>query len=226
MKVDFLAQLATLTRDGDQGEDKAAEALEVCRDFYATLGADAPHVDTVYNDFLAAGGQSTIYKCGTTNSTIEPSVTASKIFFTVEDKNMTELEIINRATADAGVRAPLYYFHENGFIEEFLAGKVDLWGSQTLHVTDRQVWSQVADRVGRLHSIQLDDIDQDKYKHGIEGWWNTRNINEHFDMLKWVMENDYFGNGFTLEVATIKRTVNIFLFIRNSCKYPKSHWTS
>ena len=199
MRADFLATLLSGQSRVARQDDNGAAALQVCQDFYATL-TNAPPVDTVYNEFLAAGGQSTIYRCGTIDATTEPAVTASKIYYTMEDKNMTEIEIINRATADAGIRAPVYYFHENGFIEEFLAGKVDLWKAQTLNVTDRAIWANLAQRVGRMHSLELDSIDKEKYLRGIEGWWNTRLIREHFNTLNFVMSNDFFGNGFTLEV--------------------------
>ena len=202
MKADLLAKfLRYQASNVERSPEDEANAMAICQEFYATL--DAP-LDSVYNEFLAAGGQSTIYRCGTTNSTIEPAVTASKIFYTVDDKNMTELEIINRATADAGVRAPLYYFHENGFIEEFLSGKLDLWKTQEkglLTVRDREIWSNVAKNVGEMHAIELDNIDQEKYLHGIEGWWNTHEIAEHFTTLQFVMKNDYFGNGHTYDVS-------------------------
>ena len=72
---------------------------------------------------------------------------------------MTEIEIINTAASEAGIRSKgtqcltkqtfyclAYYFHEGGFIEEFL-DKVDLWKSQLEGgptVRDQAVWSQAA----------------------------------------------------------------------------------
>ena len=162
----------------------------------------------MFNEFLAAGGQSTIYRCGTSNEGTVPAVTANKVYYTLEDKNMTEIEIINRATADAGIRAPVYYFHENGFIEEFLSDKIDMWKSQEegiLNVRDREIWTNVAKKVGQMHSIELNNIDKEKYKRGGEGWWNTREIQEHFSTMKFIMSSDFFSNGFTLEVTYFPR---------------------
>jgi len=207
MRADFLATFFGSQNGVARQDDGAAEAaLQVCQDFYATL-TNAPPVDTIYNEFLAAGGQSNIYRCGTTDATTEPAVTASKIFYSVEDKNMTEIEIINRATAEAEIRAPVYYFHETGFIEQFLAGKVDLWQAQTLNATDRAIWTNLAQRLGRMHSLELDNIDQEKYLRGIEGWWNTRQIHEHFETMNFVMSSNLFMNGFTQEVFL--RDINI-----------------
>ena len=51
------------------------------------------------------GGQSRLYRCHTTNNGTEPAETASKLYLTTNDKNMTELQIINSAASDAGVRS-------------------------------------------------------------------------------------------------------------------------
>ena len=108
---------------------------------------------------------------------------------------MTEIEIINRATASAGIRAPVYYFHSGGFIEEFLSGKVNLWKSQedkSLTVRDRAVWSNVARLIAEMHSLELDTIDKAKYTRPSEGWWNTRLIREHFIDLLWSLNDGMF----------------------------------
>ena len=47
-------------------------------------------------------------------------ILASKIYYTADDKNMTELKIINTELNEAGIRAPLYWFHDIGFFEMFL----------------------------------------------------------------------------------------------------------
>ena len=74
----------------------------------------------IENSHVANGGQSTIFKCSTSEDGIHPQVAASKVFYTTADKNMTELGIINTELSNAGVRYPLYWFHDNGFFEEFL----------------------------------------------------------------------------------------------------------
>ena len=50
-------------------------------------------------------------------------MTAQKIYYQTEDKNLTELAIVNTELSDAGVRAPLYWFHDQGYFEEFLGHK-------------------------------------------------------------------------------------------------------
>ena len=51
------------------------------------------------------GGQSRVYRCYTTNNGIEPAQTANKMYLTTIDKNMTEIEIINTAASEAGIRS-------------------------------------------------------------------------------------------------------------------------
>ena len=170
------------------------EALAVCHDFYSSL-ATPPPLETVYNSFLAEGGQSYIYRCGTSNNSTVPLLTANKYFKSVIDKNLTEIEIINRASAAAGIRADVYYFHPNGFIEEFLSGKQNLWQSEAnggLTVRDREVWSNAAKLIAQMHSIELDDIDKEKYKRPSEGSWNTRLIKEHFTDMLWFVNDGFF----------------------------------
>lgn len=50
-------------------------------------------------------------------------MTAQKIYYSTEDKNLTELAIVNTELSDSGVRAPLYWFHDQGYFEEFLGHK-------------------------------------------------------------------------------------------------------
>ena len=45
------------------------------------------------------------------------------VYYTVEDKNITEMQTVGYAVSDAGIRAPLYWFHDAGYFEEFLGHK-------------------------------------------------------------------------------------------------------
>ena len=54
---------------------------------------------------------------------VYPSITAQKIYYSTEDKNLTELSIVNTELSNAGIRAPLYWFHDEGYFEEFLGHK-------------------------------------------------------------------------------------------------------
>ena len=45
------------------------------------------------------------------------------MYYTVEDKNITEMQTVGYAVSDAGIRAPLYWFHAAGYFEEFLGHK-------------------------------------------------------------------------------------------------------
>ena len=68
-----------------------------------------------------------------------------------------------KAVSDGGVRAPLYWFHDNGYFEEFLGHKKDLWFHPTgLALNDKIVWSKTAENFGLLHRISIPDIDQSK----------------------------------------------------------------
>ena len=209
MKVDLLSASALIQKNVKSLDGEGA--LKICQDFYASL-ENAPSVDSVYNEFLAAGGQSVVYRCGTTDEATLPSETASKIYNTVDDKNMTEIELIARATADAGVRHPLYYFHPNGYIEEFLAGKVDMWKSQeadSLTVRDPQILNGLARNLGKLHSIELDSIDKERYKRPGEGWSNTRELKAHFDILKFILITDIWNYGVSYEVSQQKENLEL-----------------
>ena len=45
------------------------------------------------------------------------------MYYEPGDKNITEMQIIGKAVSDAGIRAPLYWFHAAGYFEEFLGHK-------------------------------------------------------------------------------------------------------
>ena len=48
------------------------------------------------------------------------------MYYEPGDKNITEMQIIGKAVSDAGIRAPLYWFHAAGYFEEFLGHKKGL----------------------------------------------------------------------------------------------------
>ena len=85
-------------------EEFDQRAEEVCQKFYSTLD-NPPPSDSVRNDFLAQGGQSRVYRCYTTNNDTDPAQTANKMYLTTIDKNLTEIEIINTAASEAGIRS-------------------------------------------------------------------------------------------------------------------------
>ena len=104
-----------------------------------------------------------VFKCECNSNEINPSIVAQKLYYTTDDKNITEIALINEAVSDGGVRAPLYWFHDNGYFEEFLGHKKDLWFHPTgLALNDKIVWSKTAENFGLLHRISIPDIDQIK----------------------------------------------------------------
>ena len=119
-------------------------SVQYCKDFYRDFhGVEDPRKTS--NRFLAAGGQGMVsvcgsgrtdssvrytayshiqvYECRTSEENVEPEVVASKLYYTTDDKNLTEINLINTAISDAGVRATLYWFHDRGYVEEFLGHK-------------------------------------------------------------------------------------------------------
>ena len=106
-----------------------------------------------------------VYECRTTEENIEPDVVASKVYYTTDDKNLTEINLINAAISDAGVRATLYWFHDRGYVEEFLGHKKALLDHPTgLTLGDKIVWSKVAAEMGKLHKVEIPDLNQARYK--------------------------------------------------------------
>ena len=104
-----------------------------------------------------------VFKCECNSNEINTSIVAQKLYYTTDDKNITEIALINEAVSDGGVRAPLYWFHDNGYFEEFLGHKKDLWFHPTgLALNDKIVWSKTAENFGLLHRISIPDIDQSK----------------------------------------------------------------
>ena len=149
----------------------------------------AKDVTLIENTHIANGGQSTIFKCSTSEEGIFPHQAASKLFYTTEDKNMTEYEIINTELFNAGVRVPLYWFHDDGFFEEFLEKKSDLWNTH-IDISDPVIRRRTAEEFGKVHSVTIDSIQQTRYTRAYEGWWNTRHIREHFDVMQLVYGSD------------------------------------
>ena len=46
-----------------------------------------------------------------------------KVYYTLDDKNITEMQTVGYAVSEAGIRAPLYWYHDAGYFEEYLAHK-------------------------------------------------------------------------------------------------------
>jgi len=69
---------------------------------------------------------------------------------------MTEIASINNGLNAAGVRAPLYWFHDKGFFEEFLGDKKDLWDHPTgIKLDDEIILEKVAVNLGELHQVEI-----------------------------------------------------------------------
>ena len=65
-------------------------------------------------------GQGVVFRCWTTRTDVSPRETASKVYFDTSYMNMTQLELVNTAVNQTGVRPTLYMFHEYGYVEEWL----------------------------------------------------------------------------------------------------------
>jgi len=149
----------------------------------------------VNNSYIAAGGQGMVFKCECAKEGIEPAVTAQKVYYTVSDKNITEMQAVGYAVSEAGIRAPLYWYHDAGYFEEFLGHKKDLWDHSTgVRVDDQQVWRKTAKNLGELHQVNIDGIDKEKYTKpysfetsGMSGFWNTREIKQFFAEMEIIM---------------------------------------
>ena len=99
-----------------------------------------------------------MFRCATTKEDVEPSVTAMKYYYTVADKNMTELELVNTALNDSGVRPTLYkWLPERGYIEQWLGDYSDLW---TADLTMYDLRLEVAAELAKMHSIEIPDINK------------------------------------------------------------------
>ena len=103
-----------------------------------------------------------MFRCATTAEDVEPSVTAMKYYYYPETMNMTELELINTALNDTGIRPTLYkWLPERGYIEQWLGDYTDLWSSE-LSMYDLR--HEVAAEMAKMHSIQIPDINELKVR--------------------------------------------------------------
>ena len=98
------------------------QSNELCDRYYQEFH-NVSDLSLVSNSYVAAGGQGMVFKCECSQDNIDPAVTAQKVYYWTFDKNMTELAIVSTAVAEAGVRAPLYWFHDKGYFEEFMGHK-------------------------------------------------------------------------------------------------------
>ena len=75
-----------------------------------------------------------------------------KVYYTVDDKNITEMQAVGYAVSEAGIRAPLYWFHAAGYFEEFLGHKKDMWEHPTgLRIDDEKILEKTAKNLAELH---------------------------------------------------------------------------
>jgi len=149
-----------------------------CRAFYTDRAVPE---ESIFNDFVTNGGQGAIFRCWTDVSDIQPNETANKVYFYPETMNLTQIELINTAVNNTGVRPTLYQFHDNGYIEEWLGDYEDFNSGKA----DLELW-EVGDLVAKslslVHSTDVDGIPHDS--HLGFTWWNTRNIKSHFYILE------------------------------------------
>ena len=110
---------------------------------------------------LAQGAQSIIFKCSNENFTqpdcepkCKPDKTALKIYFTSEDKNFTELEMIDTQLTEQGVRYPVYQWTGGiGKVEEFLSGRTDFDDDREISTFENKTLRlAVVKRLATLHS--------------------------------------------------------------------------
>lgn len=88
---------------------------------------------------------------------------------------MTDMGLIRTEVSAGGVGAELFWFHEEGYFEEFLGHKSgfqstliffhiifsDLKDHPTgITMADKNIWSAHAAEIGKLHAIPVDNIDQ------------------------------------------------------------------
>lgn len=174
--IDVQRKVSKSTAQLDVDETVKQDADRICKEFYAEKSVTS---DSVTISMVAQGGQGYIFKCETSNQDVDPQVTALKYYYTVDDKNMTELELINTATNEAGVRPTLYKWHERGYIEQWLGDYADLW-SPTAPMNMYQLRFRAGAELAKMHSIDVSTINKRKYTEFTHWMWNTRNINFHF----------------------------------------------
>ena len=108
------------------------QSNELCDRYYQEFH-NVTDLSLVSNSYVAAGGQGMVFKCECSQDNIDPAVTAQKVYYWTFDKNLTELAIVSTAVAEAGVRAPLYWFHDKGYFEEFMGHKKGITTKLTKH---------------------------------------------------------------------------------------------
>jgi len=180
-----------------KGDDKWSQEIDntykekaatYCANFYNPKGAVNTSVE-----YLANGAESVIYKCqiGETDSLNDqvPEITALKIYFRSETKNFTEMKEIDFQLAAQDVRYPVYEYMELdggewAKFEQFLSGKKDFQGLQD-QFKDPVVYEEIIRNIARLHSAEVSNINQMKYKQPYAGWWNTYQVKAHFEALQW-----------------------------------------
>lgn len=98
------------------------QSNELCDRYYQEFH-NVTDLSLISNTYIAAGGQGMVFKCECSQENIDPAITAQKVYYWTYDKNLTELALVSTAVAEAGVRAPLYWFHDKGYFEEFMGHK-------------------------------------------------------------------------------------------------------
>ena len=89
---------------------------------------------------------------------------------------MTDMGLIRTEVSAGGVGAELFWFHDEGYFEEFLGHKSgfqstlnffffifcsDLKDHPTgITMADKNIWSAHAAEIGKLHAIPVDKIDK------------------------------------------------------------------
>ena len=66
------------------------------------------------------------------------------------------MQAVGYAVSEAGIRAPLYWFHAAGYFEEFLGHKKDMWEHPTgLRIDDEEILRKTAKNLAELHQAQF-----------------------------------------------------------------------
>ena len=100
--MSYLIILNQVLSSDDLDKNYREKAKQYCTDFYSERGVEENSII----DYIGNGAQSILYKCENSNGV--PEQTALKIYFKSDDKNFTELEMIDRQLTDQNVRYPVY----------------------------------------------------------------------------------------------------------------------
>jgi len=175
------------------GDDMTKKANRLCKDFFRDFhGVMNPELVT--NVEINNGNQGSVYRCACDDCTdVNPNVVAQKLFKDrmLNQFNMTDMGLIRTEVSAGGVGAELFWFHEEGYFEEFLGHKSDLKDHPTgITMADKNIWSAHAAEIGKLHAIPVDNIDKERYttykfaESTGPGGANTRQIIHHFDSIE------------------------------------------